>query len=315
MSRRRFLGIAALAVAVSVGVGSPSAQQASERIAAVVNNDAISTQDLKERVELALATSGLPDDPDTRRRIAPQVLRGFIDETLQLQEARRLRLDVTEAEIDRAFATIAQRNNLSPQALADYLTKRGVDPQVVRRQLRAQIAWIKVVGRELRPKVVVTREQVDLAMRAGGAGEDEVLLAEIVLPVYQADQEPNVMRDAQELARAVRNGGNFAALARQLSSSGSAEAGGDLGWVKISALAPELKPVVEGLRPGAVSDPVRTAAGVHLIQLRERRSARADPGEAARAEMQRRLEEEQLQRLASRYLRDLRRQAFIDIRI
>ena len=72
------------------------AQAGAQRIAAVVNDDVITTQDLIDRINLGIATSGLPNDDATRQRLAPQVLRGFIDEKLQLQEAKRLGTDVTE---------------------------------------------------------------------------------------------------------------------------------------------------------------------------------------------------------------------------
>ena len=93
------------------------AQAPTQRIAAVVNDDVITTQDLIDRINLGIATSGLPNDDATRQRLAPQVLRGFIDEKLQLQEAKRLGTDVTDAEIDQALQTIAQRNRTTAAEL------------------------------------------------------------------------------------------------------------------------------------------------------------------------------------------------------
>jgi peptidyl-prolyl cis-trans isomerase SurA len=72
----------------------------------------ITTQDLEARLNLVTATSGAPPDPEVRRRLTQQVLRGFIDEKLQLQEAKRLSLQVTEPEIDQALTVLAQRNRL-----------------------------------------------------------------------------------------------------------------------------------------------------------------------------------------------------------
>ena len=63
------------------------AQMPTQRIAAVVNDDVITSGDLIDRINLGIATSGLPNDDNTRQRLAPQILRGFIDEKLQLQEA------------------------------------------------------------------------------------------------------------------------------------------------------------------------------------------------------------------------------------
>ena len=288
-----------------------------QRIAAVVNNDIISSGELADRIDLAILISGLPDDPETRRRLAPQVLRGLIDERLQVQAAQRLRLQVTEAEIDRAFRDVAQRNNMDAAQLARYLGDRGVDPSLVRDQLKAQIAWLKTVGRELRSKVAVSRDQVDLALQAGSGPSEEVLLSEILLPIYAQDNEQQVLGQANDLVRSIQTGTDFAALARQISAAPSADAGGDLGWVRLASIAPDLREVVGRMQPGQLSDPIRTPAGIHIIGVRDRRKATevAALTDIDREAVRQQLQEEQLQRLATRYLRDLRRSAFIDIRL
>jgi peptidyl-prolyl cis-trans isomerase SurA len=327
---RRVLGIVIGALATMGASGLALAQQPAraqppvpaqpesvQRIAAVVNNDIISSNELAHRIDLALLVSGLPGDAETRRRLAPQVLRGLIDERLQVQAAERLRLPVTDAEIDRAFGDVARRNNMDSAQLARYLQERGIDPGLVRAQLKAQIAWLKTVGRELRSKVAVSRDQVDLALQAGSGPTEEVLLSEILIPVYDRDNERQVLSQANDLLRSIESGVDFAALARQISAAPSAETGGDLGWVRLSSIAPELRDVVGRMRPGQVSDPIRTPSGVHIIGMRDRRRAAETAGltEGERETVRQQLQEEQLQRLAARYLRELRRSAFIDVRL
>jgi peptidyl-prolyl cis-trans isomerase SurA len=247
--------------------------------------------------------------------LAPQVLRGFIDEKLQLQEAERLGTAVTEAEIDQAMATIAQRNRTTPEALIRYLGEVGLNPRALRDQLKAQIAWIKVVGREIRPRIVVTQEQIDLAIRRGaGTGDSrELQLGEILLPVYDRAQEAAVLEDARGLVTTLRGGASFAALARQVSAAGSAENGGDLGWVPLSAIVPDLRDRIAALAVGEVSEPIVSAAGVHIFQVRDQRQT--TPAATDREAVRLAIEQQQLERQASRYLRDLRRDAFVDVRI
>jgi peptidyl-prolyl cis-trans isomerase SurA len=293
-----------------------AAQSGAQRIAAVVNDDVITTQDLIDRINLGIATSGLPNDDATRQRLAPQVLRGFIDEKLQIQEAERLGTEVSEAEIDQALATIAQRNRTTAPELTRYLAERGLNPRALRDQLKAQIAWIKVVGSEVRPRIVVTQEQIDLALRRGAAATDgrELQLGEILLPVYDRAQEATVLEDARGLVATLRGGAGFAALARQVSAAGSAENGGDLGWVPVSAIIPDLRDQIAALAVGEVSDPIVSPAGVHIFQVRDQREQAAAAG-ADREAVRQTIEQQQLERQASRYLRDLRRDAFVDVRI
>jgi peptidyl-prolyl cis-trans isomerase SurA len=305
------LAAALLPAALAQGAG------AAQRIAAVVNEDVITSGDLVDRINLGIVTSGLPNDDATRQRLAPQVLRGFIDEKLQVQEAERLGIAVTEAEVDQAMATIAQRNRTTAPELERALSDRGLNPRALREQLRAQIAWIKIVARELRPRVVVTQEQVDLAVRRGGTAGDqgrELLLSEILLPVYDRAQEEAVLADARGLAATLRAGAAFPAVARQVSAAASAEDGGELGWVPVGAITPDLRDRIAALPVGQVSDPIVSPAGVHLFLVREQRAAAAG-APTDREAVRQAIEQQQLERQASRYLRDLRREAFIDVRI
>ncbi len=311
----RLLFVAAL-VQLMADCATGLAQSGTQRIAAIVNDDVITSQDLSDRINLGIATSGLPNDDATRQRLAPQVLRGFIDEKLQLQEAGRLGMNVTEVEIDQALETIAQRNRTTAPELVRFLDDRGLNPRALRDQLAAQIAWIKIVGSEVRPRIVITQEQIDLALRRGAAAADdrELQLSEILLPVYDRAQEPVVIDDARGLVATLRGGASFAALARQVSAARSAENGGDLGWVPINAIVPDLRDQIATLAVGQVSDPIVSPAGIHIFRVQEQRTKAAD-APADRESVRQTIEQQQLDRQASRYLRDLRREAFIDVRI
>lgn len=312
-----FLATAALAPALPAAAQQPGQSAAQQRIVAVVNDAPITSRDLQERVALAALSSGLPSDPAMRQRLTAQILRGLVDETLQLQEAKRQGVQIGEADIDRAFATIAERNRMSPQQLTEAMRAAGVEIGTLRRQIHAQLAWIQLVSRDLRSRVVVTRDQVDLALRAEQAGGAELLLSEILLPVYAPEQEAAVMADARELVQALRRGADFAELARQISVARSSQNGGQVGWVPAGSLAPELRGTVSGLEPGQIADPVRTPPGIHIIRVDDRRRSApsGEPSEEARAETRQRLETEALERQANRYLRTLRRDAYIDIRL
>jgi len=280
-------GTAALAsflLVVCGGLPDAARALAPQRIAAVVNDDVVSMQDLTNRLHLVMVTSGIPDTEEARARLAPQVLRGLIEETLQLQEAERLGITVAEQEIEGALQNIAERNNLNVDELHAFLRENGVDPDTLARQLRAQIAWVKVVNRQVRPRVNVTVDQLELAVEEASRtrGEPEVLLSEIVLPVDNPAQEEAVARDAMRLVQTLREGASFESLARQVSVAASAEQGGDLGWVRASAMPDQLWNALDRMQPGDVSEPIRSNVGYHVFWLRDRR-LRAGASETAGA--------------------------------
>jgi peptidyl-prolyl cis-trans isomerase SurA len=90
---------------------------AQQRIAAVVNDDVVSVQDLEDRLDLVMITSGVDDTLEARQGLTPQVLRGLVEEVLQLQEAERLGITVQDQEMDQALANIAERNNMNVAAM------------------------------------------------------------------------------------------------------------------------------------------------------------------------------------------------------
>jgi peptidyl-prolyl cis-trans isomerase SurA len=246
---------------------------AQQRIAAVVNDEVVSVQDLDDRLDLVMFTSGVDDTPQARQGLTPQVLRGLVEEALQLQEAQRLGITVTDQEMNQALANIAERNNMDLQGMRRLLADAGINFETLLAQIRSQIAWVKVVNQQVRPRVNVTVDQLDLAVQEARLNErqPEFLLSEIVLPVDNPAQEDAVAADARRLIEAVRAGGSFESLARQVSAAASAEQGGDLGWVRGSAIPPDLLVALEQLGPGEVSAPLRSPIGYHVFWLRDRR--------------------------------------------
>jgi len=277
----RIGSLSLLVVLLALQPVSPAVEQ---RIAAVVNDEVVSVRDLDDRLELVMATSGIPDSEQARSRLAPQVLRSLIEETLQLQEAGRLGIEVDQSEIDTALQTIAQRNQLTVEQLRSYLEANAINFDTLLRQVRAQIGWIKVVNRTIRPNVTVTVDQLDLAVQEArqSEGQPEYLLSEIVLPVDNPAQAERVAQDAGRLVQTLREGASFESLAQQVSAAASAERGGDVGWVAASGMPPELTGMLDRLRPGEITEPMASPVGYHIFWLRDERLAAA-PVDAGRA--------------------------------
>lgn len=248
-----------------------------ERIAAVVNDEIISLSDLEARVRLAVVSSGLTDSPEARQRLAPQVLRTLIDERLQVQEAKRLNISVTDKEIDEALAQLAQQNRMSGEQLVQMLEQRAVPVSTLRSQIRATISWTKLVQRRLRPAVEIGDEEVDQVVQRiqANAGKPEYLVAQIFLAVDRPDQDEEVRRLAERLVEQISQGASFPAVARQFSQSADSATGGDIGWVQSGQLPDELDDRISELRVGQMSRPIRSVSGYHILLLRDQRTVMA----------------------------------------
>jgi peptidyl-prolyl cis-trans isomerase SurA len=252
------------------------------RIAAVVNDDIISVLDLEQRLRLAALSSNLNLDEQTRQRLMPQVLRSLIDERLQLQEATSNSVTATDQEIENEIGNLAQRNNMSPLQLAGLLSSRGIDIQTLRNQYNAQISWAKYIGRRLMRQVEVGEEEIDeeLARLTGVADQPQKRVYEIFLGIDNPDESNEIRSNAERLLNQIRNGADFSALARSFSQSGTASAGGDLGWIAPGQLPDELDNVLKSLTPGMVSAPIRTITGFYLLYVTDSQTIGRDPGQA-----------------------------------
>lgn len=249
-------------------------------IAAIVNEEIISAFDLQARTQMTIVTSGLQDDPRQRSRLESQVLKSLIDERLQLQEAEKQNIKVSDAEIDRELAGIEKRNRMPEGGMVNYFKQNNLSLATFRQQVRAQLAWTKLVRRQIVPKVEVSDDEIKEVLQKlqEAVGLPQNLVSEIFLTIDSPDQEDETMKEAQRLVDQLRQGANFPAIAQQFSQSASAASGGDLGWVSRGQLPDALGKVVETLQPGDISNPVRSFGGVHILALRERQIAgQADP--------------------------------------
>ncbi|MGB8275447.1 MAG: peptidylprolyl isomerase [Alphaproteobacteria bacterium] len=244
-----------------------------QSIAAVVNHEVVSVYDLLERMKLVIFSTDLKDNPETRQRLLPLVLRSLVDEHLQMQEAERLNITVSETEISQAMTTIEKENNIKTGNLDALLAKAQIDRNTVVDQVKASLAWGKVIRRVIRPTIDIGEDEVTDTLKRIEADKDKPqdLLAEIFLAVDQPNKADEVRDTADKLVSQIVGGASFPALARQFSESATAFNGGDIGWVVEGQLEPELAAVVKLMRPPSVSHPIKTAAGFYIVALRDRR--------------------------------------------
>jgi peptidyl-prolyl cis-trans isomerase SurA len=268
--------------AAAAGPQSPGAQQpagaiAETRIAAVVNDEVISVADVTSRMKMVMLSSNLPDTPETRQRIAGQVLRTIVDEKLQMQEAKRQNITATDDEIKKAVAQLAKQNNMPPEQLEQILKANGIERSALIDQLTASIVWTKLVRRLVSQTNVVSDEEIDYALKRAEetVNEPQSRVAEIFLAVDNPQQEDEVKRLAERLTEQMKQGARFSAIAQQFSQSATAAVGGDIGWVRPDQLSPELGKTVAQMKPGELSPPIRTAAGYYLLLVLDRRSGRS----------------------------------------
>ncbi|HKD46202.1 MAG TPA: peptidylprolyl isomerase [Rhizomicrobium sp.] len=244
----------------------------SDGVAAVVNDFAVSEYEVRQRMALFLATSGIQPKGDEVKRIRAQIITQLEDEKLELNEAIKKHVTVTPGEVDAQINRMLTDNHLTIEQLHDVLANAGSSEDALRRQLTAQLAWQKTVQQEYEDRISITPEEVDaeLTRYAEGADKPHYLVSEIFVRVDNPDKDADALKDAQSVETQLKSGGNFAMIAHQFSQSPSAAAGGDIGWVHEGQLASELNAALTKMAVNTVTEPIRSIGGYYILGLRAR---------------------------------------------
>lgn len=285
MQSRRFLP-AALALLSILAVAPMAAQSQGvvgiDRIAAVVNSEAITELELQEQVRIVqrqLRDQGI--EMPAADLLERQVLERMIVDRAQMQLARESGVRVDDAQIERAIAAIAADNGLGVAQLRDRLRAENVDFAVFREQVRGQIVRQRLREREIDSRIQISDADIDafLASQAKGAQSGEELhIAQILLRIPEGASAEDIERErmrGEDIVRQLQAGADFGRLSAAFSDAPEAMSGGSLGWRTADRLPELFVEAVAPLRAGTVAPLQRSAAGFHVLKLLERRNGDA----------------------------------------
>jgi len=264
--------------AMLMATATPAQAEPIDALAATVNGEAISCYEVATETKQALEQmrqAGASRLPETTMLFA-RVLDEKITKTLQLQEARKLGLSVSDDEIDNAIAKVEERNHLLPGQLREALRLQGVDYEDYRRKLEEQMLINKLVDQAVRAKVQISLESMQEYYRKHLAHPKpvrEVRLAQIFLalpPDPSPEQVAKVRDKARAIYRRLQKGEDFAQLARLVSESPESTKGGEIGWFFSGAINPRFEHVTQ-LPVGAIAEPIRTPSGYYIMKVLEER--------------------------------------------
>ena len=228
--------------------------------AILVNDRAITNYELKQRTMFleALRFPGVPDE------LAPKQL---IEERLKKAAADQLGIRVSEEELQFELESFAQRFNVAFDEFAAELERVGISVDTPRAFIANQLLWRDVIRARFGAQANVDEAQVERSANAKKSGSSiEVLLTEIIMAI-QPGQEQEVRERARELSK-IRSVDAFSDAAREFSDAPTREFGGRVTWQKLDTLPGVLQPLIFGLAPGEVTDPLSIPNALALFQLR-----------------------------------------------
>jgi peptidyl-prolyl cis-trans isomerase SurA len=274
-------GTAAAASAPALGLNMQAPQMPSlgEGVLVSVNDDIISSYDLKQRMLLLMATSGVQVTQDNYAQFQQQALRSLVDEHLQTQEMKHWKVKVEDKEVDDELTRMAQQSNMTKDQLLGELKKIGVEPETLKDQIRAQLGWNELVGGRYHSNAQVGRDQIDATMDKiiADGQKPQYEVSEIFLDPATAGGMDAALKGAQQLsAQLNQKVAPFQAVARQFSNAPSAGNGGDEGWLVSGDIDPQLEAALKTMKVGDISGPIQTKDGVYILYLRDKSNGNSD---------------------------------------
>mgnify|MGYP006188451629 CR=1 FL=1 len=279
---KRFPVLLASLLAVS-SVSAPLqvlAQEAQplDRIAAVVNEDVVLRSELDRAVaNITQQYRGRENQLPPRDVLERQVLDRLVLNRLQLTRAQDTGIRVSDAELDQAIQSVASRNRLTMDQLRQRLATDGLGYEEFRTTLREEMVIERLRQRYIQSRVQVSEAEIDQLLAVREVGGPEVRLANIVVAVpdgASADQIATAQKKISGVRDVIVKGElTFSAAAIRYSDAQNALEGGDIGWRAFDAIPPAFVGMLQSMKPGDVSQPVRGPNGFQIIQLVETREA------------------------------------------
>ena len=305
-ARRVFVAsILALTFAVAA-VSGARAQQ----IVALVNGQPITALDVEHRSKfIQLSTKKAPP--------RKEVLDGLIDEILEINEAKRFTLEISDAQVDEAFSNVARSTAGDAQKLAQVLASSGASADTLKRRLRAQMAWTSLVRGRYKASLEIADRDVETQLQQQKPDEKDQIGYEYVMnpvvfivPRGSPDSAFEARKQDAEVLRthflSCDSGIRFARALRDVAVRDQVS--------KFSADLPQqLRGILDGTPVGHLTPPERTAEGMQMFAVCAKRETKTETPE--RRAVRDKILQQKFAAKAKSYLEDLRRKAIIEYKM
>lgn len=249
-----------------------------DRVVAIVNEDIVLQSELDQRT--ASIFSNIQDSgtqPPALDILQKQVLERLISERLQITMGLNAGVRISDSEIDQTIARLATSNNLNVQQYIDQVTMGGESISDLRDNIANELIIMQVQQGSVMRSIHVSAQELDNFLNSEEGKlmtSPDVNLGQILIsePSTATADGINASREKlNTIIAQIKQGVDFKQLAIAHSDDQSALEGGDLGWRKQAQLPSLFIEAIEDLKPGEISKPIRSGAGLHVLKLYDRR--------------------------------------------
>lgn len=307
---RLILIVLLIAAVAALGRPTPLLAQGTGRLVAIVNDEAISAFDLDQRIKMNRTLNNTKGSAQQQRQAA---LSQLIDNILKRQEATRLNLGVTAADVDQSYDSMASRAGVSQQVWATRLKKGGIVVKTIKQEVESSLSWRRVVRVRFGRRIQVENADVDReyrrALQNPRKSQKFYVLRRILLPLEKgAPQEllRTRLADAQRIIGRFRGCGR---IRKAISGIFNVKILGTQTVPREGVPGP-LRKVLDRAGPGKAVGPGNSPQGVIIIAFCDRKTVEAE--QITREAVEQRLLYRKFDRIGQQFLSDLKRDSIIE---
>ena len=318
-------GKAILTAVVAMLICATVEAEIADRIVAVVNDEIITLSEVNKAFEPYRASFAAGYRGDDQNKALYEAKRSFlnrmVDNLLVEQEAKKAGISVQDEEVEEARRDIRAQHNLSEEEFSSLLAKEGMTLAEYNMKTREQLTRLQLIRREIKSKVVVTEEEIGeyyAKHREEYEGKESVRLRQILLPLptgAKPETKEKLRAEAETIHKQLLAGKPFQELSAKFSRGPGAEEGGDIGFIEKGTILPEVESAAFSLSTGQFSGVIESAVGFHIIQVTDRRGAGIKAIQNVRTEIQKKIENEKLEKKLEEWLKELRKKSNVEIRL
>ena len=283
-----------------------SAQAEPVKIVALVNGEIISTEDLSDQLNIFMLNSPIPYNAQTAAMINQRVLAQTVEQKLKNQAAAKAGISVSDDEVNTQMKAWAAKNKLDLSSLKT----RNINRQALADNIKAEIAWIKLIRNQYYQTANITQKEIDEAIRE--VTEDMGIKKYLVSEIYIKKQNAS---DIQGLVDKLREDPRFELYAAHFSDAPSASNGGNLGWINSGKMLSAIEMRLSSMSPGEISDAIQIGDGYYILKLQQVFDPKQNPNfKPDPQEIKSLLENQKMEAISKNKLQEIKQKAIIEFK-
>ncbi|HPU29691.1 MAG TPA: peptidylprolyl isomerase [Syntrophorhabdaceae bacterium] len=284
-----------------------------DRIVAIVNDDIITLKDLEKYIKVEKKGKYLSINEYFRNIQFKEKIDFFIDDLLIRQQAKKLKIEVTDKDVELIVEGIKKQHLITDAQLKEQLKKENISYEDFLNGIKINQLKNQVIGRAISSEILVTE---DMLKDYYNAHLNEFRESEYKLKhIFISNQRKDANKIALNVYNLLQEGKPFEDLAREYSDDPTSSQGGDLGYVKKEDLLPELIDAISLIMPGAYTHVVRTNFGFHILKLIEEKKGDVVPYEQVKTKIRDKIIMTESEKRYKEYIQKLRRSSYIEVKI